>query len=183
MNGAVVFCLALPEGGKTGLYGAVVQSRCLQKQGHERLEQHGFDSRNPRSPVGAYEQRRKLKVGASFQVSTIEQKAQPTLMHLLGLVKIKIRSWLGSCQSWYNYDTEDCCLNRSCYSTRLFKDRLGNLIHVRQDSGPNQEKLCCQLPVSHVVSLLGKYLEKADLARKRGSGSPTLLMLVCSRLP
>ena len=53
MNGAVVFCLALPEGGKTSFYGAVVQSRCLQKHGHERLEQRGFDSRNPRSPVGA----------------------------------------------------------------------------------------------------------------------------------
>lgn len=53
MNGAVVFCLALPEGGKTSFYGAIVQSHCLQKQGHERLEQCSFDSRNPRSPVGA----------------------------------------------------------------------------------------------------------------------------------
>lgn len=69
-------------------------------------------------------------------------------MHLLGLVKIKIRSWLGSCRSRYNYDIEDCCLNRGCYSTHLFKDRLGNLIHVRQDLAPNRGgKHCCQLPL------------------------------------
>lgn len=66
-------------------------------------------------------------------------------MHLLRLVKIKIHSWLGSCHSRYNYDIEDCCLNWSCYSMRLFKDGLGNLIHVRQDLGPNQEQVLLQL--------------------------------------
>lgn len=87
-------------------------------------------------------------------------------MHLLGLVKMKIRSWLGSCRSRYNYDMEDCCLNRGCYSTRLFKDRLGNLIHVRQDRGPNQEKLCRQL-VSPPGNL-GKCLELGKLSQNRG---------------
>lgn len=73
----------------------------------------------------------KLKVGASFQVLTVEQKAQPTLMHLLKLVKIKIHSRLSSCHSRRNYYIEDGCLNWSCCSTRLFKDVLGNLIYVR----------------------------------------------------
>lgn len=47
MNGAVVFWLVLPGGGKTSFCGAAVQSRCLQKQGHERMEESVFDTRNP----------------------------------------------------------------------------------------------------------------------------------------
>jgi len=45
MNGAAVF--ALPGGGKTRFCGAAVQSRCLQKQGHERMEERVFDTGNP----------------------------------------------------------------------------------------------------------------------------------------
>lgn len=81
----------------------------------------------------------KLKVGTSFQVLTIEQKAQPTLVHLLKLVKIKIHSRLSSCHSQCNYHIDDDCWNWSCCSTRLFKDMLGNLIYVSQDSCPNRE--------------------------------------------
>lgn len=47
MNGAVVFGPAPPGGGKTSFRGAAVQSRCLQKQGHERMEERVFDTRNP----------------------------------------------------------------------------------------------------------------------------------------
>lgn len=73
----------------------------------------------------------KLKVGASFQVLTVEQKAQPTLVHFLKLVKIKIHSRLSSCHSQCNYYIEDGCLNWSCSHTRIFKDMLGNLIYRR----------------------------------------------------
>lgn len=51
------------------------------------------------SPCWCYKRMLKLKVGASFQVLTVEQKAQPTLVHLLKLVKIKIHSRRGSCHS------------------------------------------------------------------------------------
>lgn len=47
MKGAVVFWLVLPGGGKTSFCGAAVQSCCLQKQGHERMEECVFDTRNP----------------------------------------------------------------------------------------------------------------------------------------
>lgn len=80
----------------------------------------------------------KLKVGTGFQVWTVEQKAQPTLVHLLKLVKIKIHSRLGSCRSRCNYYIGDCCLNLSRCNTRLFKDMLSNLIHVSQDSCPHR---------------------------------------------
>ena len=83
----------------------------------------------------------KLKVGARFQVLTSKQKAQPTLMHLLKLVKIKIHSRLGSCHSQRNYDMEDYCLNLRGWSTRLFKATLGNWIRVSQDVGPNCEEV------------------------------------------
>ena len=81
----------------------------------------------------------KLKVGARFQVLTSKQKAQPTRVHLLKLVKIKIHSRLGSCHSQRNYDIEACCLNSRGWSTHLFKDTLGNRIRVSQDWGPNCE--------------------------------------------
>lgn len=71
-------------------------------------------------PCWCYKRMLKLKVGASFQVLTIEQKAQPTLVHLLKLVKIKIHSRLSSCHSQYNYCIGEGCLNWSCCSTHLF---------------------------------------------------------------
>lgn len=112
----------------------------------------------------------KLKVGASFQVLTIEQKAQPTLMYLLRLVKIKIHSGLSSCHSRCNYYIEDWCLNWSCCSTRLFKDMLGNLIHVSQDLCPNREEV--SLPAASQVvfppGIQDKHLELGKFIQNRG---------------
>lgn len=107
----------------------------------------------------------KLKVGASFQVLTVEQKAQPTLMYLLRLVKIKIHSQPSSCHSQCNYYIKDCCLNWSCCSTRLFKDTLGNLIHVSQDRCPNREEVA--LPAAFQVVFVFKVniWDLADLSR------------------
>lgn len=87
-------------------------------------------------PCWGYKRMLKLKVAASFQVLTIEQKAQPTLVHLLKLVKIKMHSRLSSCHSRGNYYIGDGCLNWSCSSAHLFKDMLGNFIYVSQDSCP-----------------------------------------------
>lgn len=88
-----------------------------------------------------YKRMLKLKVGASFQVLTSEQKAQPTLVHLLKLVKIKTPSRCGSCRSRGNDGREERCLSWTC-STRLFKDALGHGIRVGQDGGPHCERVC-----------------------------------------
>lgn len=89
-------------------------------------------------------------------------------MHLLELVKIKIRSWLGSCRSRYNYDIEDCCLNRGCYSTRLFKDGLGDLMHVRQDLGPTWGRsIVASFQVVSRPGNPGKYLERGKFSQNR----------------
>lgn len=92
-------------------------------------------------PCWCYKWMRKLKVAASFQVLTIEQIAQPTLALLLKLVKIKTSSRSGSCHDQCNYYIEDCRLNLGCWSPRLFKDGLGNLIHVSQDLCLNLEEV------------------------------------------
>lgn len=88
MKGAVVFGLVLPGGGKT-LPRCAVQSRCLDV-GRDRTER-GLDT-GTLWPCWRYKPMLKLKVAAGFQVLTIERRAQPTLVHLLKLVKVKIHS-------------------------------------------------------------------------------------------
>ena len=105
----------------------------------------------------------KLKVEARFQVLTSKQKAQPTRVHLLKLVKIKIHSQLGSCHSQRNYAMDACCLNSRGWSTRLFKDTLGNRIRVSQDLGPN-----CEAQVGSPSRIQDQHLALSRHIQKRG---------------